>query len=259
MQETPECQLRSYLCQLKISPTWKGRIRDAVTPTPNGFALLLRQELIVRNHAYVRRMGMPFVTSPGELPVVVYQPSECGQYHGNFIAPSYQAILKNPQWRRRLEKVHAQARRCLPVSERRWRELDSSLSSDALLMNIFCYPRITKRRELCSLLGIELGSCPELGFRPRVPLLSGAVERTEIDMKLGSTVFEAKLTEADFQLQRAELVERYRDLLQVFDCCQLPRAGKKYASYQLIRNILAAYHLDLDFCALIDARRPDLN
>jgi hypothetical protein len=32
----------------------------------------------------------------------------------------------------------------------------------------------------------------------------------------------------------------------------------KYVSYQLIRNILAAYALDLDFCALIDARCPDL-
>jgi impB/mucB/samB family C-terminal domain len=110
----------------------------------NGCAFRLRQELIACNHAHARRMGLAYVTSHGELPVVVYQPSECGQYHGNFMAPSYRAILKNSGWRRRLEKVHAQARRSLPGSERRWRELDSSLSSDALLMNIFCYPRITK-------------------------------------------------------------------------------------------------------------------
>jgi len=224
----------------------------------NGCAFRLRQELIACNHVHARRMGLAYVTSRGEPPVVVYQPSECGQYHGNFMAPSYRAILKNSGWRRRLEKVHAQARRSLPGSERRWRELDSSLSSDALLMNIFCYPRITKRKVLSSLLGIEPGLCPEFGFRPRIPLASGAVERTEIDMKFGTTVFEAKLTETDFQTQRAELVERYRDLRQVFDCRQLPKAGEKYASYQLIRNILAAYHLDLDFCALIDARRPDL-
>jgi hypothetical protein len=125
-------------------------------------------------------------------------------------------------------------------------------------MNIFCYPRVTSRADFCNILGIEIGSRPEFGFRPRVPLLSGAIERTEIDMKLGNVLFEAKLTEADFQAQRAELVEGYRDFRAVFACRQLPKAGKKYVSYQLIRNVLAAYALDLDFCALLDARRPDL-
>ena len=132
------------------------------------------------------------------------------------------------------------------------------MSSDALLMNIFCYPRITSRADSCNLLGIETGSRPEFGFRPRMPLLSGVVERTEIDMKLGNTLVEAKLTEADFQVQRAELVEGYRDFREVFACRRLPRIGKKYVAYQLIRNVLAAYALDLDFCALTDARRPDL-
>jgi hypothetical protein len=36
------------------------------------------------------------------------------------------------------------------------------------------------------------------------------------------------------------------------------RVGRKYVSYQLIRNVLAAHALDLDFCTLLDARRPDL-
>jgi hypothetical protein len=40
-----------------------------------------------------------------------------------------------------------------------------------------------------------------------VPLLSDATERTEVDMKLGNMLFEAKLTEGDFQIQCAELVE----------------------------------------------------
>ena len=70
-----------------------------------------------------------------------------------------------------------------------------SMSSDALLMNIFCYPGVTKRRELSLMLGTEIGDLPEFGFKPRIPLTSGFVERTEIDMKLGSVLFEAKLTE----------------------------------------------------------------
>jgi hypothetical protein len=97
-----------------------------------------------------------------------------------------------------------------------------------------------------------------LGSWPRIPVLSEATERTEIDMKLGNMLFEAKLTEGDFQIQRAELVERYRDFKEVFECRQLPRATRKYVSYQLIRNVLAAHALNLDFCTLLDARRPDL-
>jgi hypothetical protein len=225
---------------------------------PGSRAALLRQELIARNRSYATSNNLPHVTSYGELPVVVYRRSECGQSHGNFIPASYRAILGEPRWSKRLKKVHAQGRRCLPVGGGPWRELDSSVSSDALLMNIFCYPGITWRTDLCGVLGIEQGSHPEFGFRPRVPLLSETIERTEIDMKLGNVLFEAKLTEADFQLQRAELVEGYTDFREVFAGRQLPRIGKKYVSYQLIRNILAAYALDLDFCALIDARRPDL-
>jgi hypothetical protein len=218
----------------------------------------LRQELIARNSSYASLNLLPHVTSYGELPVVVYQQSVCGRHHGNFIAASYRAILRRPEWRKRLQKVHAQGRRSLPAKDGSWRELDSSLSSDALLMNIFCYPSVTRRTEVCSVLGLEPGSVPEFGFMPRIPLLSEATERTEIDMKLGNKIFEAKLTEGDFQIQRAELVEQYRDLREVFEPRQLPRTKRKYVSYQLIRNVLAAHALDLDFCTLLDARRPDL-
>ncbi len=190
--------------------------------------------------------------------MIVYQPSACGRYHGNFISATYRAIAKRPGWRRRLEKVHAQGRRCFPAEDTPWHELDSSLSSDALLMNISCYPRITHRSEVSSLLGIEKGDAPEFGFLPRVPLESGAMERTEIDMKLGNVLFEAKLTEADFQAQRADLVEGYRDFTQVFDRRQLRRKRQTYLSYQLMRNILAAHALGFALCVPLDARRPDL-
>jgi hypothetical protein len=228
-------------------------------PSSRGpYACVLRQELIARNSVYATSNLLPHVTSYGELPVVVYQESECGRHHGNFISASYRAILRRPQWRKRLQKVHAQGRRSLPAGDDVWRELDSSLSSDALLMNIFCYPAVMRKAEVCAILGLERGNMPEFGFMPRVPLLTAAIERTEIDMKLGNMLFEAKLTEGDFQTQRAELVEQYRDFREVFECRQLPRTGRRYISYQLIRNVLAAHALNLDFCTLVDARRPDL-
>jgi hypothetical protein len=233
-------------------------VRKDVLSGPSCYASALRQELIARNRSYAAINLLPHVTSYGELPVVVYQESECGQHHGNFISGSYKAILRRPEWQKRLQKVHTQGRRSLPTRDGLWRELDSSLSSDALLMNIFCYPGVTRRIEVCRILGIEPGSRPEFGFMPRVPLVSDATERTEIDMKLGNLLFEAKLTEGDFQIQRAELVEQYRDLRDVFECRHLPRDKGKFISYQLIRNVLAAHALNLDFCTLLDARRPDL-
>jgi hypothetical protein len=225
---------------------------------PRRYASFLRRELSARNASYAALQQVPHVTSYGETPVVVYQASPCGTKHGNFISASYRALQRRPQWKRRLMKVHSQADRALPKSDCIWKELDSSMSSDALLMNIFCYPGVTKRRELSWLLGTELGEVPEFGFRPRVPLASGFVERTEIDMKLSSVLFEAKLTESDFQSQNAAIVEGYRDLNDVFEVGILPRRGQEYVSYQLLRNVLAAYALDLSFCVLLDARRPDL-
>ena len=225
---------------------------------PSSYASRLRSELCARNASYAVHEQLPHVTSYGATPVVVYQPSPCGERHGNFISASYRALLRRPQWRRRLEKVHSQADRALPKGDWVWKELDSSMSSDALLMNIFCYPGVTRRRELSVILGTETVALPKFGFKPRVPLTSGFVERTEIDMKLGTVLFEAKLTESGFQAQKAEIVEGYRDLKEVFEWRKLPRHGRDYVSYQLLRNVLAAYALNLSFCVLLDSRRPDL-
>ena len=66
-------------------------------------------------------------------------------------------------------------------------------------------------------------------------------DRTEVDMRLGRLLVESKLTESDFQTAPASLVEDYRDVEEVFDMASLPRLDGRYVSYQLIRNVLAAY------------------
>jgi len=217
----------------------------------------LRQELIARNISYAASIQLPYETGHENAQMVLYRQSECGRYHGNFVAASYREICRNPKWLRRLQKVHTQKKQ-LPKDDCLWRELDSCTSSDALLMNIFCYPRITRSRKLALFLGTEIDDVPQFGFMPRIPMITEIVERTEVDMKLGNILFEAKLTESDFQTQSAALVEQYRDLEEVFNCSTLPRRGDKFVSYQLIRNVLAAYALDLNFCVLLDARRHDL-
>jgi hypothetical protein len=278
------------------------------------YANQLRLELGLRNRRYARLR--PHVESYGNPPVIVYPPVD-GR-HGNFFDPAYTALAARPEWMRRFDRVHAQAARSLPKPEldpgRRWRELDSSMSSDALLMNIFCAPGVADSAAVRNALGIEVEATPVFGWKARVPLSNGRFDRTEVDMRLGSLLIEAKLTEGDFQTREAPIVDAYRDFETVFDRELLPRvevylARRKepvefpeafsqefesiidttipevtrrelqaesasalaaeafnltrsrtpgYASYQLIRNVLAAYAENCSFCVLHDERRPDL-
>ena len=77
-------------------------------------------------------------------------------------------------------------------------------------------------------------------------------------MRIGDLLVEAKLTESDFQSREKQYVDAYRDFEEVFARRELPQTKERYLSYQLIRNVLAAHALGLDFCTLLDARRPDL-
>ena len=70
-------------------------------------------------------------------------------------------------------------------------------------------------------------------------------DRSEMDLKLGKLLIEAKLTEGDFQSARFDLVHRYRDLELVFDVARLPMKNQKYRSCQLIRGALAAHAHEL--------------
>jgi hypothetical protein len=264
------------------------------------YATQLRWELMRRNRSYAR--GRTHVESYGSAPVIVYEPD--GERHGNFFDSAYAAILAQPEWMRRFDKIHAQAARSLPKpqsdSARRWRELDSSMSSDALLMNVFCTPGVAESPAIRSMLGIGDGAEPIFGWKARVPLTNGRFDRTEVDLRFGSLLAEAKLTESDFQSRSAAIVESYRDFEAVFDRDRLPRTeiatmrwmrasefpenasqelesivgdpalfsavessfrppGEEgYASYQLIRNVLAAHASGSSFCVIYDERRPDL-
>lgn len=224
-----------------------------------GYSTLLRRELSARNLAFARSYSLPHCLSYGQVPVVVYPPSEDRARHGNFLPETYTAILVNPQWRRRLAKPHSQARTALPSTDHhRWCELDSSNSSDALLMNVFCHPDVFSDGRVRALLGVDHKCVPEFGVKARVPLAGDKFDRTEVDMRLGALLVESKLTEFDFQTKAKTIVETYRDFGEVFDRRSLPQSRTAYNSYQLIRNVLAAHAMGSAFCVIADARRPDL-
>jgi hypothetical protein len=197
----------------------------------------LRQELSVRNQQIAVVNGSVHELTAGEMRSVIFGCDESRQ-HGNFYPASWRNICANPEWARRLAKVHTGSRSARPRASWRWRELDCANSSDALLMNIFCCRHALRNRALCSMLGVPSGVVPHFGFRPGIPLHSGKTDRTEIDMKLGDLMVEAKLTETDFQTAPARMIERYRDLDEVFDREELMMSGDTVSGYQLGKQVL---------------------
>jgi hypothetical protein len=222
---------------------------------PSGVGL--RSELTLRSMTFARAGRYLHERTDGQVPSIIFGRDEEGR-HGNFHPGSYRNICANAAWAKRLEKVHTASRRMRVRSNWQWKELDCCSSSDALLMNIFCYPKVFAGRGTRTLLSTEQNAEPEFGFKPRVPLHRGMRDCTEVDMKIGELLVEAKLTESDFQWASPRLISRYRDLETVFDCSQLPMRKGRYGGYQLIRRTLAASALQLSFCVLCDARRPDL-
>jgi hypothetical protein len=222
------------------------------------YAAALRRELTQRNRVYSEHHHLRSRETYGPDPTICYLPGDNEQTHGNFLQKSYRAILNNDGWRRRLEKSHTSAKRALPREDRRWRELDACISSDALLMNIFCNPDTLRCGAVLSMLSVDTGCEPQFGVKARVPLKSGRCDRTEIDMRLGSLLVEAKLTENDFQSKPSDALEAYRDFAEVFAMSDLPQLNGRYLGYQLIRNVLGAHADQCSFCVMMDARRPDL-
>lgn len=229
------------------------RGKDSALSAPLS-SLQLRREVSARNLGLCEEAVHE--STYGEIPSVLYR--EIDGQHYNFIPASYRRISASPEWSRRLKKHYSGSSRLAWPHERTRRELDCANSSDALLMNIFCYPGVTSRRSLCALLNIEPGSRPRFGVRPGIPMIAGGLDRTEIDMSVGPLLIEAKLTESGFQTARRDLVFRYRNIADIFDTELLPASGAGYRSYQLIRGVLAADHCGKSFLVLCDARRTDL-
>ena len=223
------------------------------------WASSLRRGISYWAKQYAERHDIPHYLSLGKPPTVMFEPYNGNTLHGNFLSPSYRAILDHQRWSSRLKKPHPRRSKDLPADKRNQaKELDSSNSSDALLMNVFCYPKIEKRHALVRLLGQSALPLPEFGVPGRVPLVGGEPDATEIDMQLGEILIEAKLTEPDFTKKSKACVETYRDFKEVLEASALPQSDDKYFNYQLIRYVLAAFAHDAAFFLICDARRPDL-
>jgi hypothetical protein len=140
-----------------MSPGEQSRIE-----VPNG--VTLRSELALRSLNLAFACGYLHERTDGQVPSIVFGRDEEGR-HGNFHPDSYRRICANAAWEKRLEKVHTASKRMRLRSNWQWKELDCCSSSDALLMNIFCHPKVFSGTRIQTLLNIERDAEPDFGFK----------------------------------------------------------------------------------------------
>ena len=201
----------------------------------------LRESLTKKAIEYAKSNDMPYDEYSS---AIIFKNIE-----DNFYPLSFQNITKNDHFKDRLSKSHPNVKNAL--------EMQSSNSSDALLMNIFCHPRINKWNGPKKLLSLEAIN-PIFGYKPGVLKNRNIKDDTEIDMVIGDIFFEAKLTETDFTKKHIMRVLEYNNLDTVFNLNLLTKKNNQIEGYQIIRNILAAYQCNKSHRLICDIRRGDL-
>ena len=206
--------------------------------TPEELRLVIRQAAIT----YAADHQLALDEAPTS--AVIFQ-----QISDNFHPKSWTAIAATADWRLRTQAPHQQLPGIL--------QMQSSNSSDALLMSIFCHPNIADWKGVSDLLGCLVES-PRFGFKALVRKDGTEGDATEIDLAVGDCLIEAKLTEKDFTEKDIADVSHYSDLTSLFHVGNLPVRNGRYQNYQVIRNLLAAIQHRKRHILLCDERRPDL-
>jgi hypothetical protein len=176
----------------------------------------------------------------------------------NFHPSSWNEIDNNTFYKKRTIKIHSHFKSIKPAVY----EMQSSNSSDALAMNVFCYPNIQNCLGLKSLFEVDEITKIDFGFKAKVLKIKDGIDKpdkTEVDLFLNDNIIcECKLTEEGFTIKNKAEVESYKNFSAVFHTDMLIQNETSYLNYQLIRNILAAYQHKSRFILLCDMRRPDL-
>lgn len=165
----------------------------------------------------------------------------------SFHPDTFANICENSEYKKRLDKIHSN------VPD--YKEMQSSNSSDALLMNFFAHPKIKEWKSLRDLISINESDNIEFGWDPEFE--NEKNRKSEIDMRIGDSIFEAKLTESDFTQKKIQVVLTYSDVESTIDLQSLTN-DNIVSNYQLIRNLLAAKKYNYKFNVLIDETRTDL-
>jgi hypothetical protein len=153
------------------------------------YADQLRRVLAVSATQYAQDHRIPYYCSTGAPPTLLFHPyGPNDAHHGNFHHQSYPQILTTE----RLAKPHPHCGALPPDRQEIAKELDSSTSSAALLMNIFCHPDAQTHAPLATLFGLSAPLTPHFGVQ--------AGPQSEVDMTLGPVHVAATLTERSFTI-----------------------------------------------------------
>lgn len=175
----------------------------------------------------------------------------------NFHPLSWKAINNNEILNKRTQKVHSHFEGNLDILE-----LQSSNSSDALAMSVFCHPKIKTWKGISNLFEIDVLKEIEFGYKAKIHKVVNqqiVEDSTEVDVLINKNIVcECKLTEEGFTEKEIIIVESYKEFGNVFHTEMLKKNKLNYINYQLIRNILAANQIQGRFFLICDMRRPDL-
>lgn len=215
----------------------------------------LKKELIILAEKYGNKTFGDKCLHPNELKnsSVIYN-----DISFNFQKDSWNAISNNNEYFPRTNKVHGKAQ----SKDSSVLEMQSSNSSDALAMNIFCHPTFKGWKGVKTLFNVRDFKSIIFGYKAKVSKTLGSEEvgdNTEVDVFINEDIIgEFKLTEADFASKEKTIVKQYTNFENIFYVAKLSQSNTDYNNYQLIRNILAASQHNSRFILFCDMRRPDL-
>ena len=127
---------------------------------------MLKQEIRRAAVAFAQRRNLPIDDS--HTSAVIFR-----NLADNFHPESFTNIVSHADWNGRTRKAHQNVAGVL--------EMQSSNSSDALLMNIFCHPSIREWAGVRKVLGNDMESIV-FGFPAKVGINKGQSDTTEIDI-----------------------------------------------------------------------------
>jgi hypothetical protein len=218
----------------------------------------LRRELTLRAITYAQRNCLPhFLSKGGTIFFEPYLDASGVTRHGNFFAPSYQIIRHDPEWAGMLNHGVANANAIPRLKQGVAMETDSSCSTAALAMSLFCLPEINEA--VASILKVEAG-------RPRFAgeiKSSGRRKKSrefepDIILNGGGVYVWAVLTESLTGAMTVSELEQHPSIQRFADLNRLAVSGGIVRYADVLKMYLTAQQNNARFVLIIDQRRQDL-
>ena len=218
----------------------------------------LRRELTLRAITYAQQNNLPhFLSKGGTIFFEPYLDASGVTRHGNFFAPSYQIIRHDPEWAGMLNHGVANSNAIPRLKQGIAMETDSSCSTAALAMSLFCLPEINEA--VASILNIEAGR-PHFAGEIRGSGRRKKDRQLEPDIILnnGEVYLWAILTESLTGAMTVSELEQQPSIKRFTDPHRLAVSGGIVRYADVLKMYLTARQNNARFVLIVDHRRQDL-